>query len=538
MQSLSDSVSSRGFATSSTPSIAGNATAATMYGLAQCHSDLSSTDCMLCFAECRTRLPRCLPADSARIFLDGCFLRYGVSNFFNQSVDPVNDKAACGTDNSTVGGTYTANVRECLVKAAKEATSCLPNKEGRGLNAGCYLRYDNYKFFGNSGGGKGSLSTGVIIGIVAASIVLVFLIILGIFTYRRRIRKQQEKKQFGKLPLSIAKSHLNFKYEVLEKATNFFDNSRKLGQGGAGSVYKGTLPDGRTVAVKRLFFNTRQWVDEFFNEVDLVSKIEHKNLVKLLGCSIEGPESLLVYEYLPNKSLDQFLFDKDYPQVLSWEQRFHVIVGAAEGLAYLHAGSITRIIHRDIKGSNLLLDENLNAKIADFGLARRLSADKSHLSTGVAGTLGYMAPEYLVRGVLTEKADVYSFGVLVLEVVCGRKNNVYSQESSSVLQIVWRHFQSDTLTEAVDQRLNNNFPEKQASDVLQVGLLCTQASVVLRPSMSDVIQMLTSAECTIPLPMQPPFLNTSIANQDNSKSSTGPSSQDNYSSSVSIFEPR
>ncbi|KAK1326248.1 Cysteine-rich receptor-like protein kinase 42 [Acorus calamus] len=288
MQSLSDSVSSRGFATSSTPSIAGNATAATMYGLAQCHSDLSSTDCMLCFAECRTRLPRCLPADSARIFLDGCFLRYGVSNFFNQSVDPVNDKAACGTGNSTVGGAYAANVRlmmgnltdravanggfatierfngadvyglgqcwksvnrtgcrECLVKAAKEATSCLPNKEGRGLNAGCYLRYDNYKFFGNSGGGQGSLSTGAIIGIVAASIVLVFLVILGIFTYRRRIRKQQEQKQFGKLPLSITKSHLNFKYEVLEKATNFFDNSRKLGQGGAGSVYKGTLPDGK-----------------------------------------------------------------------------------------------------------------------------------------------------------------------------------------------------------------------------------------------------------------------------------------------------
>ncbi|KAK1302871.1 Cysteine-rich receptor-like protein kinase 42 [Acorus calamus] len=198
MQSLSDSVSLRGFATSSTPSIAGNTTAAIMYGLSQCHSDLSPTDCMLCFAECRTRLLRCLPADSARIFLDGCFLRYGFSNFFNQSVDPVNDHAACGTGDSTVGGTYTENVRlmmgnltdlavanggfatierfngadvyglgqcwksvnttgcrECLVKAAKEATRCLPNNEGRGLNAGCYLRYDNYKFFGNSGGGKG-----------------------------------------------------------------------------------------------------------------------------------------------------------------------------------------------------------------------------------------------------------------------------------------------------------------------------------------------------------------------------------------------
>ncbi|GFP98945.1 cysteine-rich receptor-like protein kinase 42, partial [Phtheirospermum japonicum] len=182
-------------------------------------------------------------------------------------------------------------------------------------------------------------------------------------------------------------SNLNFKYETLEKATNYFDLSRKLGQGGAGSVYKGTLPNGKTVAVKRLFFSTRQWVDEFFNEVNLISGIEHKNLVKLLGCSIEGPESLLVYEFVPNMSLEHYIFDNNKVRILSWKERYNIIVGTAEGIGYLHGGCEYRIIHRDIKNSNVLLDENFEAKIADFGLARCFAADKTHLSTGIAGTL-------------------------------------------------------------------------------------------------------------------------------------------------------
>lgn len=189
------------------------------------------------------------------------------------------------------------------------------------------------------------------------------------------------------ISISIHKNSLNFKYEMLEKATNFFNASRKLGQGGGGSVFKGTLPDGSNVAVKRLFFNTRQWVDDFFNEVNLISGIQHKNLVRLLGCSIEGPESLLVYEYVPNKSLDQILFGRNTEQVLSWQQRFDIISGIAEGLVYLHESCGEKIIHRDIKSSNILLDEDLTPKIADFGLVRCVGPDKSHLSTGIAGTL-------------------------------------------------------------------------------------------------------------------------------------------------------
>lgn len=197
------------------------------------------------------------------------------------------------------------------------------------------------------------------------------------------------RSNLGQISFSYNKSNLNFKYETLEKATNYFDPAKKLGQGGAGTVYKGTLSNGKVVAVKRLFFSTRQWVDEFFNEVNLISGIEHKNLVKLLGCSIEGPESLLVYQYVPNRSLEQHLFgvEKNNGRVLSWKERYNVIVGTAEGIAFLHGGSNIRIIHRDIKSSNVLLDNNFDAKIADFGLARCFAADKTHLSTGIAGTL-------------------------------------------------------------------------------------------------------------------------------------------------------
>ncbi|XP_077253589.1 cysteine-rich receptor-like protein kinase 42 [Tasmannia lanceolata] len=570
----------------------GSSPNSSVYGLAQCRSDLSQTDCLLCFAQSRTKLPTCLPSNSARIFLDGCFLRYDNYSFYSEAVDDRRDKSVCGSKivfgedekkefamnvegliqnliemavknkgfgvgeemvGKGIGGVYglgqcwksvsLEGCRECLEKAGREAKGCLPASEGRGLNAGCYLRYSTEKFYNDvnmeEGTKHGGNSHMVIILAVASSVAVVALLSTFGFCvgYARLTKRRQEFKNLAKLSSTKSKSNLSFKYETLEKATNFFDPKRKLGQGGAGSVYKGTLPDGRIVAVKRLFFSTRQWVDEFFNEVNLISGVEHKNLVKLLGCSIEGPESLLVYEHVPNKSLDHFLFNKKKTETLSWQQRFEIIIGTAEGLAYLHEGSETRIIHRDIKTSNILLDENLKAKIADFGLARCFSADKTHLSTGIAGTLGYMAPEYLVRGQLTEKADVYSFGVLVFEIVSGRQTSVYMQNSRSILEMVWKHYKSNTLVECVDQCLKDNFPAKEASGVLQIGLLCTQASVALRPSMSAVVQMLTDKECTIPLPKQPPFLNASVVHLDTpSFSSSFPSSSSPATSSRCTFD--
>ncbi|XP_060192980.1 cysteine-rich receptor-like protein kinase 42 isoform X2 [Lycium barbarum] len=490
-----------------------------IYALANCYQDLPHQDCLLCYAASRTRLPRCLPGKSGRIYLDGCFLRYDDYNFFNETTDAAEDKVNCSSSiglasgqelttlNATAGNlierlTVTAvnnggyavahlngfyglaqcwktvdktGCRKCLDKASRDIKSCFPSKDARALMAGCYLRYSTHNFISDPNEGSSS-----------------------------------ERMNLGKISSSYNRSSLNYKYENLEQATNYFDPSTKVGQGGNGSVHKGTLPNGKVIAVKRLFFNTRQWVDEFFNEINLINGIEHKNLVKLLGCSIEGPESLLVYEFVTNKSLDQYLFDKNKVKILSWEERFRIIVGTAEGIDFLHRGSEIRIIHRDIKSSNVLLDENLEAKIADFGLARCLAADKSHLSTGIAGTLGYMAPEYLVKGQLTEKADVYSYGVLVLEIVCGRKNIAFAEDSGSLLQTVWKLYRANQVTEALDPLLKGEFPAEEASKVLKVGLLCTQASVALRPSMSEVVQMLTCEDYQIPEPCQPPFLNSSL----------------------------
>ncbi|KAL3748217.1 hypothetical protein ACJRO7_009450 [Eucalyptus globulus] len=505
-----------------------------IYALAQCHGDLTSDDCLLCFAQSRTILPRCsvLAANSGRLYLDGCFIRFDYYNFFNETVDLQHDMVKCANQSSVsagqqarqqfaakvdrvltnvsavapenkgfavfgearrggVAGVYALaqcwntlddkGCRECLANAMIRARNCTPGDEGRAMNAGCFMRYSTQRFY--------TVPTDAV-----------------------------QKKFFG-VPAIVRKSNLNFNYELLEKATDFFDESMKLGQGGAGSVYKGILPDGRVVAVKRLVFNTRQWVDDFFNEVNLISGIQHKNLVRLLGCSIEGPESLLVYEYVPNRSLDQILFVKNATHVLSWQERVNIISGTAEGLAFLHGPCGVKIIHRDIKSSNVLLDEDLTAKIADFGLARCLDPENSHLSTGIAGTLGYMAPEYLVKGQLTEKADVYAFGVLVLEILSGRKNSIFGQASGSVLQSVWKQYKSNRLAECIDPVLKGKFPVSEALNVIQNALLCTQASPDLRPSMSEVVEMLNDRECIVPMPMQPPFLNNNPIPDDSSRSS-------------------
>ncbi|KAG8489785.1 hypothetical protein CXB51_017967 [Gossypium anomalum] len=527
MQGLSEAINARHFATyhlHSTPPI---------YALAQCHQDLSQTDCLLCYAASRTKIPRCLPFNSARIFLDGCFLRYDNYSFFKESVSSSFDKVICSNDNVAKvdekrtkgvgyavgkvtkvalrnGGFGTAAVdgvfalaqcwksvpfegcQECLQKAEMEVRGCSPKAEGRGLYTGCYLRYSTKKFFNEMGETEhnhGVSGIAVIIAIISATSAFIMLSVLVAYTTYARLSKRKKR--------------LKFKYETLEKATDYFSLSRKIGQGGTGSVFMGILPNGKIVAVKRLIYNTRQWVDEFFNEVNLISKIQHKNLVKLLGCSIEGPEN------------------KEKAKLLKWKHRFDIIVGTAEGLAHLHGGeSQIRIIHRDIKSSNVLLDENLNPKIADFGLVRCLAPDKSHLSTGVAGTLGYMAPEYLIRGQLTEKADVYSFGILVLEIVCGKRNATFSKDSSSLLQTVWTLYRSNRLAEAADPCIRDEKLAKGAPEyVLQIGLLCTQASVSLRPSMVEVVQMLTDKDCEIPIPNQPPFINSNVQEPERSTKS-------------------
>ncbi|XP_050217236.1 LOW QUALITY PROTEIN: G-type lectin S-receptor-like serine/threonine-protein kinase SD1-1 [Mercurialis annua] len=214
-----------------------------------------------------------------------------------------------------------------------------------------------------------------------------------------------------------------FDLSTLMKATDNFSSLNKLGQGGFGRVYKGILIDGREIAVKRLSESSGQGPTEFKNEVIMISKLQHRNLVRLLGCCIQRDEKMLVYEFMPNKSLDFFIFDEMRIKFLDWDKRAHIIDGIARGLLYLHQDSRLRIIHRDLKASNVLLDKDMNPNISDFGMARIFGGDQTEANTNkVAGTFGYMSPEYAVDGLFSMKSDVFSFGVLVLEIVSGKKN--------------------------------------------------------------------------------------------------------------------
>eukprot|EP00253_Pinus_taeda_P018401 PITA_18401 len=338
---------------------------------------------------------------------------------------------------------------------------------------------------------------------------------------------------------AISKSKLNYKYQTLQIATKNFNLANKLGQGGFGSVYKGVLSNGKEIAVKRLFDKAQQSVNDFFNEVDLISRIQHKNLVNLFGFSVGGPEKLLVYEYLPNKSLDHFLFkfyfatEEDKGKLLSWPRRFEIILGTASGLAYLHQESHIRIIHRDIKASNILLDQCFKAKIADFGLVRHFSEDQTHLSTTIVGTRGYMAPEYIVHSHLTEKVDI--FGVLVLEIISGKKNitTMQASDTSSLLTVIWKHYLLGTLLNIIDPNIEENC-QREVLQVVQVALLCTQASTTLRPSMSKVIMFLTSKDPNLPAATQPPFIDVS---DSESNINVGVMSQSQSNNNQSVVLP-
>ncbi|XP_061975781.1 G-type lectin S-receptor-like serine/threonine-protein kinase SD1-1 [Populus nigra] len=205
--------------------------------------------------------------------------------------------------------------------------------------------------------------------------------------------------------------------DELASATNNFSDSNKLGEGGFGPVYKGTLTDGQEIAVKRLSKNSRQGLEEFKNEVQHIVKLQHRNLVRLLGCCIQSDETMLVYKFLPNKSLDFYIFDETHSLLLDWPKRYNIINGIARGLLYLHQDSRLRIIHRDLKTSNILLDYEMNPKISDFGLARSFGENETEANTNkVAGTYGYISPEYANYGLYSLKSDVFSFGVLVLEI--------------------------------------------------------------------------------------------------------------------------
>ncbi|XP_031505249.1 cold-responsive protein kinase 1 [Nymphaea colorata] len=283
-----------------------------------------------------------------------------------------------------------------------------------------------------------------------------------------------------------------YQYKELKNATGDFSPLNKIGEGGFGSVYKGQLKGGPIVAIKVLSAESRQGAQEFLNEITAISNIVHENLVKLHGCCVEGDHRILVYGYAENNSLSHTLLDgHDSGLDFNWKVRSSICIGVARGLAFLHDEVKPYIVHRDIKASNILLDKNMNARISDFGLAKLIPSNASHVTTRVAGTIGYLAPEYAIRGQLTRKADIYSFGVLLLEIVSGRWNYNTSLPVGEqfLLERTWELYEEGRLLEIVDSRMGE-FDPNEAVRFVKVALLCTQDMAKLRPSMITVVKML------------------------------------------------
>ncbi|XP_074311142.1 cold-responsive protein kinase 1-like isoform X1 [Silene latifolia] len=297
--------------------------------------------------------------------------------------------------------------------------------------------------------------------------------------------------------LSYAENVQFYTYKELQSATDNFNKQNKIGQGGFGSVYKGKLRDGTLVAIKVLSPESRQGLREFLTELTVLADIKHENLVEMLGCCVEGDNRILLSRYLENNSLAKTLLGLSRNTInFSWIIRRDICIGIAKGLAFLHEEVQPHIIHRDIKASNILLDKDLTAKLSDFGLAKLIPANMTHVSTKVAGTLGYLAPEYALRGQLTRKADIYSFGVLLLEVVCGRcnKNRQLPAGEEYLLQRAWAMLKQGALVELVDEAFRGDIDVEEANRFLKIALLCTQQSPNRRPVMSSVVGMLQGEE--------------------------------------------
>ncbi|THU54293.1 hypothetical protein C4D60_Mb10t23530 [Musa balbisiana] len=324
--------------------------------------------------------------------------------------------------------------------------------------------------------------------------------------YRHRIsRRTEESTVVGDSSGNQGLDSQQYDIDIIKAATNYFDHGNKLGEGGFGPVYKGRFADGQVIAVKRLSERSGQGTKEFKNEVEVISRLQHRNLVKLLGYCIHGEEKLLVYEFMPNKSLDFFLFDATNSRTLDWRKRYSIIEGVARGLVYLHRDSRLRIIHRDLKTSNILLDEQFNPKISDFGMARIFGGDQIQETTKrVVGTIGYMSPEYAMGGKFSEKSDVFSFGVLVLEILSGKKNSYYlnddDDESIGLLGYAWRLWEEHRILELVDPSLGDSCNSSRVMRCIKLGLLCVQEFPADRPTMSMVLSLLNSDADDLPEP--------------------------------------
>ncbi|KAM1668331.1 hypothetical protein ACFX1X_047767 [Malus domestica] len=569
-----------------------------VYAMVQCRNYLSAADCVACFTAAVSQIRNCSAANGGRVIYDGCFLRYESAGFYDQTTLPGNVglcgnitasqvtsfTAAAGsllvdlqlatpkingffaaTRNEVVSSGGSGNVtvyavaqcaetvskigcQDCLNVAYNNLQSCLPDTDGRAVDAGCFLRYSSTAFFSDNQtmniapflkGGGNSRKKGIIIGVAVGGGGL--LLIVGFLLYFKLSRKPMADHRGDILGATELQGPVNYKYKDLKSATKNFSEENKLGEGGFGDVYKGTLNNGKIVAVKKLaILQSDRAKANFLNEVTLISNVHHRNLIRLLGCCSKGPELLLIYEYMANSSLDRFIFGPRKGS-LNWKQRTDIIIGTARGLAYLHEEFHVCIIHRDIKTSNILLDDSFQPRIADFGLARLLPDDKTHLSTRFAGTLGYTAPEYAIHGQLSEKADTYSYGVVVLEIISGQRSSEVKSDAMGefLLEKAWKLYENGLHVELVDATLDpNDYKPEDVKKIIEIALMCTQSSPALRPTMSEIVVLLKGTSYLENRSLtRPVFIDSDKRVQGDTSTSTG-SSTSNATASTSQLSGR
>ncbi|XP_028788519.1 putative receptor-like protein kinase At4g00960 [Neltuma alba] len=535
----------------------------TVYGLFMCRGDVTLQLCHQCVVDATKNIrSQCNVSREAVIWYEECMVRYSDRYFFSS----VNTNASsCGANNNNVANNQTGfmnllsttmnkaadeaakpgmgkkffateeaslqfqtiyclvqctpdlspqGCRTCLRDGIRDLFKCSDKKiGGRVLYPSCNVRYELFIFY-NSNMKVSDVYTGkaktiviVVVSVGGAGILFSLVYYLLRSLIRKRRRAELRQKYFGDESNTL--EPLQFSLATIEAATNKFSQENCLGQGGFGQVYKGILSHGQEIAVKRLSKGSGQGAAEFKNEVLLIARLQHRNLVTLLGFCIEDQEKILIYEYVPNKSLDYFLFGSQENRRLTWEERYEIIRGVARGILYLHEYSRLKIIHRDLKPSNILLDNEMNPKISDFGLARMVAINENEGNTRrIVGTYGYMPPEYAMFGLYSEKSDVFSFGVIVLEIISGKKNascHDESQYADSLLSYTWNQWSNEKLFEMLDSNLKEMESYNEVSRCIQIGLLCVQRHPDSRPSMATIVSYLSNDSIQLPHPQQPAF---------------------------------
>ncbi|GLT56162.1 hypothetical protein SLA2020_292290 [Shorea laevis] len=473
----------------------------TIYALMQCNPDLSQSHCDYCLSQSVISYQRCCRGKQGGVAQNpSCLFQWEIYPFYNSPPPPPSSPPSVSSSPPVSNSNNTRTAK------------------------------DNRR-----------IGTQTVIVVVVVS-TTGFMAILAItcFLLRKRWKSKQEVKGGAAAPPLSAES-LRFDLGTIRVATDNFSSENKLGRGGFGVVYKGKLKDGRDIAVKRLSKISKQGEIEFKNEVLLMARLQHRNLVRLLGFCLEMNERLLIYEFAPNSSLDHFIFHPVKRLLLDWNQRYKVIGGITRGIMYLHEDSQYRIIHYDLKTANILLDAKMNSKISDFGMARLFVEDQTQTnSRRIVGTFGYMAPEYAANGNFSVKSNVYSFGVIVLEIISGQK--VYlsnGEEGDNLLTNAWKNWREGTALNFIDPILRDG-SRSELLRCMQLGLLCVQENVARRPTMASVVLMLSSNSVSLQVPSKPAFLMHSISELESIASQSRRRSADFTvnEATISDFEPR